>query len=268
MEAMKKGLRYLVIIGIVILTPVFAQSSDKSVWQWIDSARLQNILKEGSSLWLIDIRDPHTFASGHIEGAINIPAEALKIRSFPQNRMLVLADDSLGLRTAKETADALTAKGNEKVYLLEGGIATWRLEGYPYVESKSVGRGVTAGELKWAIANNVSLKIYDMRDGVERDKGKIPTAEPVQGKNMDERIEGLKTVMKSRTTRDLANRLKKIEPLILVFSASDDVAAQIRKIQTGVKDDIRYLIGGYESFEDNRYKHVKMLGACPTCTGR
>lgn len=267
MEAMK-SLRYLIIIGIVILTPVFAWSSDKGAWQWIDSARLQNMLKEGSSLWLIDIRNQHTFASGHIEGAINIPAEALKIRSFPQNRMLVLADDSLGLRSARETADALTAKGYEKVYLLEGGIAAWKLEGYPYVESSSGGRGVTAGELKWALANNVSLKIYDMRDGVEREKGKIQAAEPIQGKSMDERIEGLKTIMKSRTSGDLASRLKKIEPLILVFSASDDVAAQIRKIQAEVKDDIRYLIGGYESFEDNRYKHVKMLGACPTCTGR
>ncbi len=263
--ATMKGLRYLIIIGIVILMPVFALSSDKGSWQWIDSARLQNMLKEGSSLWLIDIRDQYNFASGHIEGAINIPADSLKARSFPQNRMLVLADDSLGLRAARETADALAAKGCEKVYLLEGGIGTWRLEGYPYVETSSGGRGVTAGELKWALANNVSLKIYDMREEAEREKGKIQTAEPVQGKSMDERIEGLKSIMKSRTSKDLASRLKKIEPLILVFSASDDVAAQLRKIQAGAKDDIRYLIGGYESFEENRYKHVKMLGACPTC---
>lgn len=267
MEAMK-GLRYLIIIGIVILTPVFALSSDKGAWQWIDSARLQNMLKEGSSLWLIDIRDPHTFASGHIEGAINIPAESLKVKSFPQNRMLVLADDSLGLRNARETADALAAKGYEKVYLLEGGIGTWKLEGYPYVESKSEGRGVTAGELKWALANNVSLKIYDMREEAERAKGKMQTAEPVSGKSMDERIEVLKTLMKSRMSGGLAGRLKKIEPIVIVFSASDDVAAQLRKIQATAKDDIRYLIGGYESFEENRYKHVKMLGTCPTCQGK
>ena len=267
METMK-GLRHLIIIGIVILIPVFALSADKGAWQWIDSARLQNMVKEGSNLWLIDIRDQHTFASGHIEGAINIPADALKVKNFPLNRMLVLADDSLGLRTARETADALAAKGYEKIFLLDGGISTWRLEGYPYVETSSGERGVTAGQLRWALANHVSLKIYDMRAEAERDKGKIQAAEPVSGKSMEQRIETLKTVIKSRSTRDLSNRLKKIEPIVLVFSATDDVQVQLRKIQTGAKDDIRYLIGGYESFDENRYKQVKMQGACPTCPGK
>jgi rhodanese-related sulfurtransferase len=267
METMR-GLRYLILAGIVLLTPGLARSSENSAWQWIDSARLQNMLREGSSLWLIDIRDQYSFASGHIEGAINMPVETLKARSFPQSKMLVICDDYLGLRLARETGEALAARGNTKIYLLDGGITRWKRDGYPYVEITTEVKGVTASELTWAIGEKVALKIYDLRDEAEKEKGRIETAEAVSGKSIDERITGLNNIMKSRTSEDLSGKMTNRKTIVLVFSAADDVLAHLRQIRFLAQDDMRYLIGGYESFKGSGTKFARTLDTCPTCFGK
>jgi predicted sulfurtransferase len=75
--------------------PAIVQSAG---WQHITPERAYNLVKEGSGLWLVDVRSEAEFQQGHLEGAVNIPAETLPLKKFSKQKILVLVDDSLGLR--------------------------------------------------------------------------------------------------------------------------------------------------------------------------
>ena len=251
----------------ILLLSTSALSSDKSEWQWIGAERIQDMLKEGSGLWLIDVRSERAYEAEHIEGSVNISSASLACKKFPINKTLILVDDSIGQKMAREAAEELVKKGYERVYVLEGGIVSWELGGYPVVVNKSLIRGVTTSELKWAISNKIPLKIFDMRDTSEIEKGRIQNSEPVSGKDIHERVEKLKGLLKKGESKDLSNKLEKTQPVILVFSASEDAAGYIQEILRNTKSDVRYLIGGYEALIAKEVKQ-KVTGDCPTCPGK
>jgi rhodanese-related sulfurtransferase len=229
---------------------------------------VQSRLKEGSGLWLIDVRSAAAYEAVHIEGSVNIPAEALMHKKFPVQKTLILADDALGQKTAREAADALAKKGHERVYILESGITAWKAEGLPVVETTLSDRGVTAGDLKWAIAKSIRMKIYDLRDPEDRERGSIQNSEAVLGKNVGGRIEKLKGMLPSEEKKNLATRIKRAQPIVLIFPASEDGAMHTRKLLQNTKVDIRYLIGGYEAMIFDADQALKKIGSCPTCPGK
>lgn len=79
---------------------------------------------------LIDVRTPAEFASGHIEGAINIPVEEIgsRLSEVPTDKTLVIYCRS-GNRSAQAT-NILLGAGYSGIYDL-GGIITWTAQGYP-----------------------------------------------------------------------------------------------------------------------------------------
>lgn len=238
-------------------------------WQWIDGQRVHDKMKEGSGLWLIDVRSAADYEAVHIEGSVNIPSDALAHKKFPAKKTLILVDDSLGQKSARLAAEALVNQGQEQVSVLEGGLPSWKSEGLPLVESKTFVRGVTADELKWALAQAVSMKLYDVRDQQAREKGKLQNSEMVKGKTVQDRIEKLKKMLASGTkSKDLATRMKKPQPVVLVFSASDDAEGYVRTVVQGTNMDVRYLIGGYEATISDKLRGQQTTGACPTCPGK
>ena len=62
------------------------------MWNVISAAQLEQYLKEGKRLFLVDLRDKSDFAQGHIRGAVNIPVEELPNRlwELPTDRLIVL----------------------------------------------------------------------------------------------------------------------------------------------------------------------------------
>lgn len=247
---------------------LFAGSVHAAAWQWIDGPHVQKQLKEGSGLWLIDVRSAAAYEAVHIEGSVNIPADVLRHKKFSPQKTLVLVDDSLGQKNARDAADELAKKGHERVSVIEGGIVAWKLEGLPLVEIKAPVRGVTAGELKWALAHSVQMKIYDLRDEKKRKQEPSQSSEPVAGKTLDERLEKLKkTLADSEKKKDLAARMKKPLPVVLIFAAADDGEGYTKRIVQGAKGDIRYLIGGYEATISEKLRKQQTAGACPTCPG-
>ncbi|MDP3112631.1 MAG: rhodanese-like domain-containing protein [Thermodesulfovibrionales bacterium] len=253
------------ILLFVLLHPVVAFSSDKAKWQWIGPERVHDMLKEGSALWLIDVRNEEAYKKEHIESSVNIQAVSLAFKKFPRGRILVIVDDSLGIKAAKEAADILVKNGYEKVYILQEGIASWRAAGYSVADAGLSVKGVSANELKWALSNKVPLKIFDMRDKPEIENGKVSGSEPVAGKDIKERLENLRGLLKKREGKDLSAKLKKPQTIVLVFSASDDIEKKMQEIMLDSKADVRYLIGGYETFAFDSNKHLKMGDSCPTC---
>ncbi|WP_054696259.1 rhodanese-like domain-containing protein [Geotalea toluenoxydans] len=92
---------------MLLAMPVLAVAAG---WQWITPQRVTALVKEGSGLWLVDVRSEAAFAAGHIEGAVHIPAALFATKHLPQEKIIVLVDDSLGVRKGRECADALLKK--------------------------------------------------------------------------------------------------------------------------------------------------------------
>lgn len=250
-----------------MLLLVFAGAAHAGTWQWIDGQRVMNYVTEGSGLWLIDVRNAAAYEAGHIEGAVSIPQDMLMHKKFPAQKMLVLVDDSLGQQTARQAADALVEKGQERVFVLEGGLAAWRIEGLPTVWTKEREHGVTADELKWALGHSVPMKIYDLRDTTAQQQGTVQNSESVIGKTLDERVEDLRRILSSGSKKDLAEKLKKSQPIVLIFAAADHAEEHTRKLLQGAQGDVRYLIGGYEATISEKLRKQQTTGSCPTCPG-
>ena len=117
------------------------------------------MLKEGSGLWLIDVRSPLAFETEHIEGAVNISSAMLAHKKFPKTEPSYLLTIPRA-KKAKAAAEILVKNGYVRVYVLDGGVIGWDIEGYPVAKSKPFVRGVTAEELNSALSNKVTLEVF------------------------------------------------------------------------------------------------------------
>lgn len=89
----------------------------------VSSSRAKTLVAEGALL--VDVRTPEEFASGHLEGAINIPVHELTARLAslgPKSQPVVLYCRS-GARSSRAQA-ALRKLGYEAVYNL-GAMSRW-----------------------------------------------------------------------------------------------------------------------------------------------
>lgn len=127
------GLIVLLIGAFVMIntaTPCCAQDNVSAV-QLISPAGYQaQFAASGTAHALIDVRTPEEFASGHIEGAVNIPVEALagRLSEVPSGQPIVLYCRS-GNRSAT-AARMLADAGYTAIYDL-GGVQRWTAEGLP-----------------------------------------------------------------------------------------------------------------------------------------
>jgi len=265
MEALRL-LRVPSAAAILLILMISAAFSLDMGSRMIDAARLREMQVQGAGLWLIDVRGPRAYEESHIEGAVNIPSNALPFKKFSPGKTLVIVDDSLGSNVALQAADTLVKSGHERVYLLEGGLAAWRSAKFPVAGTRpDRPTGVTAGELKAAVERKVSLRIFDLRTNAIPMSGSLPGMEQLDGKNQQDKLRRLTAIMSAERRNELQNTLARRKTTILVFSASDDAAAIMDKTFPGSKDDLRYLIGGQESLAANK---AEMRGGCKTCPGK
>ncbi len=262
MEALRSGRNLSMAAIFVTLLCSVAFSSDMG-GRWIDPARLREMQAQGMGLWLIDIRSALTYDDCHIEGAVNIPANALPHKKFPSGKTIVIVDDSLGSDAALQAADALAKSGHERVYLLQGGIAGWRAEGLPVAGRRpDRATGVTAGDLKSAIERKVPLRIFDLRTNAAPILSSLPSVDRPEGKDLEEKLRNLRAMLSDEKRNELQRSLGRHKTTVLIFSASEDAGGIIEKAFPGSREDIRYLIGGHESLTANK---AEKRGGCKTC---
>lgn len=94
------------------------------------SSYQEQFAETGAGHLLIDVRTPEEFASGHIEGAVNIPVDDLagRLSEVPQGQPIVVYCRS-GNRSA--TASRILADaGYTGIYDL-GGLQGWISQGFP-----------------------------------------------------------------------------------------------------------------------------------------
>jgi rhodanese-related sulfurtransferase len=85
---------------------------------------------------ILDVREPHEYAKGHIEGARHITLGRLKekiIELEPHKAKPVIVYCQQGTRS-KEACKQLVNEGFGQVYYLEGGIITWQDQKLPLVK--------------------------------------------------------------------------------------------------------------------------------------
>ncbi len=94
---------------------------------------LEHKLREGGDLQLVDVRTDHEWLAGHIEGAVHIPAGAIKDRSeeLERDRPTVLICGS-GYRS-NIASSILQRRGFERIWSVAGGMLAWGGAGYPTV---------------------------------------------------------------------------------------------------------------------------------------
>ena len=119
----------VVLFGVLMLN----QNSAEGVTAQTISPNAYQSDFEATQHLLLDVRTPAEFNEGHIEGAVNIPVEALasRISEVPTNQPIVVYCRS-GNRSA-QAGDILTEAGYTDVYDM-GGIISWTSAGYPIVQ--------------------------------------------------------------------------------------------------------------------------------------
>lgn len=95
----------------------------------LSPAELQAKLQAKEDFFLIDVRDPEEYESGHIAGSILIPLDTIeeKTEGIRKDKPIVLYC-ALG-RRSRAAAEALVSRGFTHIYHLDGGLEAWTGEG-------------------------------------------------------------------------------------------------------------------------------------------
>ena len=134
---MNKQTQMIVVFAVVVLAAAayyFMQTgSGDSDYGNVDVAEARDLIGEKGGLVILDVRTVSEYDSGHLEGAINIPVEALSGRLSelnPNDELLVYC------RTGNRSTTAvgiLRENGYDRIYHMDAGIVAWENAGFPTV---------------------------------------------------------------------------------------------------------------------------------------
>jgi adenylyltransferase/sulfurtransferase len=97
--------------------------------EWdITPRELQALLKSGTPLTLVDVREPHEREISHIDGTLSIPLGQLAMRTAeldPQDEIVLIC--KAGVRSTR-ALHILLGAGFRKLHNLEGGLNAWAKE--------------------------------------------------------------------------------------------------------------------------------------------
>ena len=134
---MNKQTQMIVVFAVIVLAAAayyFMQTgSGDSDYGNVDVAEARDLIGEKGELVILDVRTVSEYESGHLEGAINIPVEALSGRLSelnPNDELLVYC------RTGNRSTTAvgiLKENGYDRIYHMDAGIVAWENAGFPTV---------------------------------------------------------------------------------------------------------------------------------------
>jgi rhodanese-related sulfurtransferase len=91
-------------------------------------------LDSGEQVFILDVRQPNEFASGYIEGSVNVPVRDLpkSLARLPQDKNAPIVVVCASAVRSGYVVEALTFRGYSNVkHLAAGYIAGWEKVGYP-----------------------------------------------------------------------------------------------------------------------------------------
>jgi rhodanese-related sulfurtransferase len=144
-------LTFIIGATLACFSPVFAQSVPPVVKQKVEAAQKQvktigmeeyrKLVESPGPALIVDVREPHEYAAGHVPGAINIPRGVLEFKiwshvGFPTNpqmdRPLILQCQS-GNR-ASLAAQSLEDLGFTRPTAVVMSLEDWQKAGHPFVK--------------------------------------------------------------------------------------------------------------------------------------
>jgi rhodanese-related sulfurtransferase len=121
------------IVGFLFATLVSAGAlaADPALVPVSQEALLERQQNGKESAYVLDVRSPEEYASGHVPGAVNIPYDqmASRIAEVPKDRDVVLYCRTG--RRAGIAAEVLAGQGYTRLQHLEGDIVAWVEKGRP-----------------------------------------------------------------------------------------------------------------------------------------
>lgn len=268
LRPLKRSMKKLILsICLAIFLPATLHAAG---WKEIAPQRLYDLQKEGSGLWLIDVRGGQDFATAHSEGAVNIPLYELANKHFPKGKILVVADSSLGQLQAQSAATVLVKNGHERVFVLAGGINAWDRGGLPMAGTTRAWETVRLlpAELLRAIDKKVPLRIFDLREAAESQRGPVAGTESVPGKDPDEKLAAVQRELE-KPKKSLSQQLKKEPATVVILPTTADAKSLYQRYLWNLPSEVRVMEGGYLASQALREKKTVSNGeGCPTCPGK
>lgn len=121
------------LVGLVLLSggALFIHSLQRRGTQ-LSIFQATQLINQGKA-FILDVRDPYDFSSGHVREAKNIPIKDLQQRigeldKFKSKSVIVVC--SSGMQSSKAVAQLKKAGFNE-VFSLSGGLSAWQAQGLP-----------------------------------------------------------------------------------------------------------------------------------------
>lgn len=92
----------------------------------VNAQQFKEALEKRTPKYIMDVREPHEYKSGHIQGAVNVPLSQMSARmsDLPKDKPLYLYCQS-GMRS-RQAARMLAKKGFGDLINLQGGIMSWK----------------------------------------------------------------------------------------------------------------------------------------------
>lgn len=88
----------------------------------INLAELNQLLKEGKQILILDVRSATEYNEKHIPGAINIPVENIEAGNYiPQKDTVIVTACGKGGGRSERAAQSIRGNSQNKVFFLEGG---------------------------------------------------------------------------------------------------------------------------------------------------
>ncbi|HEX5414714.1 MAG TPA: rhodanese-like domain-containing protein [Chloroflexota bacterium] len=107
-----------------------SQGNPSEPYVRVDVPTARNLI-ENEAIRIIDVREPHEYAEGHIPGVKLVPLNTLLSRPtefITEDNILFVC--AMGQRSAV-ACEMAAAIGMEKIYNLEGGTTAWAKAGLP-----------------------------------------------------------------------------------------------------------------------------------------
>lgn len=256
-----------VMVPVAVLLVFVAAHGAFAAVQMLSPERLAGMLREGAAVWVVDVRGTAAFEQRHIEGALSIPLPGISAKKLPAQKMIVIADDSLGMKNGRTAAETISKKGHDKVFLLEGGTYSWHSGGLRLTTSGNMQglQAVTADELAWALDEGVPVKVFDVREKTERERYPVRDGVVVPGAYFSERTRNLKTLLIEQQKNVLAGKLEKATVTVLVLPMHADARQEVESALFGVHGDVRILDGGYAAWLAKPESRVQTEPGCVAC---
>lgn len=158
--------------------------------------RLRQLQLDKGSFTLVDVRDVGQYQIRHIDGAINIPKDAIGSGDLPKGGRIILYCGDAHCPLSHAAAKILMSNGVENVGVLYGGIAQWEKSGYPVlplpVEKDKPKGDIDAGELQDRMHKTGAVVIVDVRSAEDFTAGHLPGARSIPLEKLSATVKSLR----------------------------------------------------------------------------